>query len=207
MKRKHALLAAAFATLAAGAALAMPGAWQLAQADQPLRRGPQMVQQPQARGPMMNQGMNRGGAGQGMMGQGMMGQGMNRGGSGPGPMMAERIAQIDADGDGRISGAELMDWRETVFAAMDADGDETLTRAEYMAVQLGRGADADRRGPRYEQMQAAKAAEFDAMDQDGDGRISHDQFIDAAAAAFIAADADGDGALSGAEFPMMHAGR
>jgi Ca2+-binding EF-hand superfamily protein len=118
--------------------------------------------------------------------------------------MAMRLQGIDANGDGKLQGGELMAWRESVFDAMDADSDDALSKAEFMAVRMGPGADPDRTGPRFEQMQAMKAAEFDAMDTDRDGRISRDQFIDAAAAAFTAADADGDGALTAAEMPRMH---
>jgi Ca2+-binding EF-hand superfamily protein len=125
-------------------------------------------------------------------------------GQGRGAGMQERIEMLDTDGDGLIQEAELMSWRETVFLTMDADGDDALTREEYMAVQLGRGADPAARGPRYEEMQAAKAAEFDTMDADGDGSVPRDTFIDYAATQFQAADADGDGALAPPEFRAMH---
>jgi Ca2+-binding EF-hand superfamily protein len=209
MKPKHAMIAAIVLSIGAGAALAMQGAgqgmarWNPDPAERGGRSGWHMAQQA---GPgMMRQGMQ---GQQGMRRDGMTGrmQRKTAGGS-VGPMMAERLAQIDTDGDGRIGGGELMEWRETVFSAMDVDGDEVLTRDEYMAVQFGRGADADQRGPRYEMMQQAKAAEFDAMDADGVGRVTRDQFTDMAASAFLQADADGDGALSAAEFPQMHAHR
>lgn len=118
--------------------------------------------------------------------------------------MQERIEMLDADGDGLIQEAELVSWRETVFLTMDADGDDALTREEYMAVQLGRGADPEARGPRYEEMQAAKAAEFDTMDDDGDGSVPRDAFMAHAEAQFNEADANGDGALTAAEFAAMH---
>jgi Ca2+-binding EF-hand superfamily protein len=123
---------------------------------------------------------------------------------GQGARMQERIAMIDTDGDGLIQQAELETWRETVFLTMDADGDGALTREEYMAVQLGRGADPDARGPRYDQMQAAKAAEFDVMDADGDGSVPRDTFIARAVAQFDEADANGDDALTAPEFRAMH---
>lgn len=121
-------------------------------------------------------------------------------------MMLERMEMIDADGDGMIQRAELTDWRETVFDAMDADGDDALGRNEYMAVQLGRGADPENRGPRYVAMQAAKAAEFDAMDAEGDGVVAREAFVAYAGEKFDAADSDGDGALAPAEFQAMHQG-
>ena len=125
-------------------------------------------------------------------------------GRGPGAMAGQRIGMIDQDGDGMVQRAELLDWRESVFYAMDADGDDTLTRAEFMEVRFGRGGDPDARGPRFEEMQAAKAAEFDAMDPDGDGAVDRETFLDHAAARFDAADADGDGALGPGEFRATH---
>lgn len=130
-------------------------------------------------------------------------QGQGQGG-GRGAGMQERIEMIDMDGDGLIQQAELETWRETVFLTMDADGDDALTREEYMAVQLGRGADPDARGPRYDQMQAAKEAEFDVMDADGDGSVPRDVFIAYAVEQFDEADANGDGALTAPEFRAMH---
>lgn len=146
--------------------------------------------------------MQGGGMGQGRGGGPRQGGGMMRGG-----MMGQMGAQfgtIDADGNGAVSGAELMEWRDMVFDAMDADADDALTRDEYMAVQMGQGADPGQRGPRYEEMQAIKAAEFDAMDDDGNGMVTREQFTDAAAAMFLDADTDGDGALTQTEFRSMH---
>jgi Ca2+-binding EF-hand superfamily protein len=131
--------------------------------------------------------------------QGGQGQGQGRGAG-----MQDRIAMLDTDGDGLIQKAELVSWRETVFLTMDADGDDALTREEYMAVQLGRGADPEARGPRYDEMQAAKAAEFDAMDSNGDGSVPRDDFIAFVVTQFQEADANGDGALTAEEFRAMH---
>jgi hypothetical protein len=133
-------------------------------------------------------------------GGGMGGGGMGRAGS---PMM-ERIGMLDADGDGLVQRAELLEFREGVFYAMDADGDEALSREEYMAVQMGRGADPAARGPRFEEMQAQKEAEYDAMGADGDDRVDFDGFMGFAGERFDGADGDGDGALSPMEFRAMH---
>lgn len=114
--------------------------------------------------------------------------------------MRDRIAMIDADEDNRISAQEAAEWRDVVFAAMDADGDEQLTLEEYMDVQLGQGADPDQRGPRYAQKQAEKEAAFVAMDAEGNGAVSREQFLQYGAADFAAADADGDGYVTLSEF-------
>ena len=121
-----------------------------------------------------------------------------QGGGGQG--MADRFEMLDADGDGRLSAAEAAEWRETVFLTMDADGDEQLTREEYMAIQLGQGADPDERGPRYEEKQIEKDAAFTQMDADGDGFVTRKQFLEAGKEDFMNADADGDGYVTMPEF-------
>lgn len=140
------------------------------------------------------------GAGRGGGQSGGMGGGMGR----PGSPFMERVEMIDLDGDGLIQRAELLEFREGVFYAMDADSDEALSRDEYMAVQFGQGADPDVRGPRYDQMQAHKEAEYDAMDADGDDSVPFATFVGYAETMFDGADVDGDGALSPMEFRAMH---
>lgn len=121
-----------------------------------------------------------------------------QGGGGQG--MMDRFQVIDADGDGRMSAAEAAEWRETVFVTMDSDDDGQLTREEYMAIQLGKGADPDQRGPRFEEKQAEKDAAFTEMDADGDGFVTRAQFLEAGAQKFADADADGDGFVTVPEF-------
>lgn len=141
--------------------------------------------------------LNRGGRGMGP------GRGMGQG-QGMGPGAAAMMANVDANGDGKVQGAEFMAWHDGVFDAMDADGNGALDKDEYMAVQMGPGAGQAMQGPMREQMQAAKAAAFDAADTDGDGVLNRTQFTDMAADAFTGADADGDGALTAGEFGGMH---
>lgn len=119
---------------------------------------------------------------------------------GGGRGMADRFEMVDTDGDGRLSAAEAQEWRESVFSAMDADGDGQLTREEFMAVQMGPGADPEQRGPRFEEKQAEKDAAFTEMDQNADGFVTREQFLEAGAGNFAAADADGDGYVTMPEF-------
>ena len=118
-------------------------------------------------------------------GPGMMG-GMRDGG----PMAG--FAQFDADGDGRVTVAEVEASRAARFAALDSDGNGQVSRQEYMdhaAAQAGERA----------------GTMFDRLDADGDGTLSRDA-IEARrgsgpdAARMIARfDADGDGAVTEAE--------
>ena len=123
-----------------------------------------------------------------------------QGGGGQG--MIDRFETLDADGDGRVSAAEAADWRDTVFVTMDSDDDGQLSREEYMTVQLGKGADPEQRGPKYEEKQAEKDAAFTEMDKDGDGFVTREQFLEAGAAEFARSDADGDGYMTMQEFIM-----
>jgi Ca2+-binding EF-hand superfamily protein len=161
----------------------------------------------QMQGGGMRQGQGRR-QGQGIQGQGQgMSQNQRGGPRQRGGVMAQMgapFSMVDADGNGAVTGAELLEWHDTVFDAMDVDGDDALTREEFMAVQMGPGADPSQRGPRYDEMQAAKAAEFDAMDRDGNGMVTRTQFTDATAARFLGADANQDGALTQTEFRAMH---
>lgn len=78
---------------------------------------------------------------------------------------AARFAELDGNGDGKLSAVEiamipvppgpsadrLRDSRQRQYQAMDANGDGLVDRKEYVDVGLGR---------------------FQALDRDGDGRIT-----------------------------------
>jgi hypothetical protein len=68
---------------------------------------------------------------------------IHRGEAGAGPGSKEKIAVVDADGDGRVSAAEHARGSERMFARMDRDADGRLTPAEFDA---GHAA-LQRRGP------------------------------------------------------------
>lgn len=105
---------------------------------------------------------------------------------------AQRLAEVDSDGDGAISDDErqaaLAARREERRAMLDSDGDGLISDDERDAA----------RAERVANMVAAS-------DSDGDGRISRDEAAEArgprrrAFRDFAAADTDGDGYLSEAE--------
>ena len=130
-------------------------------------------------------------SGEGMMrGEGMMqGQGgtMERGPRGDGPMAA--FERFDADGDGRVTAAEVEAFRTARFAEFDADGDGQVSRQEFMDHAAARA------GERAGGM-------FDRLDADGDGILSRDA-LEARRGSWPGGermierfDADGDGAVT-----------
>ncbi|HEY4529973.1 MAG TPA: hypothetical protein VIG97_06565 [Luteimonas sp.] len=73
------------------------------------------------------------------------------------------LERMDADGDGRVSLSEYLDWMGYAFRGMDQDGDGVLASHELPG---GRG------GPiTAEQHRARLAERFGKQDVDGDGTL------------------------------------
>ena len=106
------------------------------------------------------------------------------------------FADLDTDGSGTVSPAELSARAEARFAAADTDGDGTLTPAEMQA------AAAARRAERIARMIARR-------DTDGDGAVSFEEMTAGRdpQRIFDRLDADADGAISEQEFSEMRAHR
>ncbi len=133
----------------------------------------------------------------GMKHHGMM-QGGLMDGMFPGGMMREGFdfATIDADGDGKITRAEIDAHRQSQIAGLDADGDNLISAEEMTAFATARMQD------RIAEMAAARIA---ARDTDSDGKLSAAEMMAPAGPArmFERADADGDGAVSEDEIAAM----
>ncbi len=135
------------------------------------------------------------------------------------PPLGERgtsfIARLDRDGDGRVSAAEF-DGPPQHFATLDENGDGFLDASEAPSGpppsreggSLARGGrrpppeGANRgQGPRAPLTLGELAARFLArLDQDGDGRVSAQEF-DGPPAHFAILDKNGDGFLDSSEAP------
>lgn len=123
---------------------------------------------------------------------------MDRGAMG---MMTDRpgFAELDADGDGRITAEDFEARRAERFAAFDTNGDGQVSRTEFEAEASARAA--ERAG-----------AIFERLDVDGDGMLSRDviemlsrDVIELGGGAMAPRmidrfDTDGDGAISAEEF-------
>jgi len=98
------------------------------------------------------------------------------------------FSEIDTDGNGAITQAELQARAQMRFNTVDADGDGLVT-AEEMSAQARDGV-----SRRVERM-------ISRRDANDDGALSFDEMIgDSAGKGFARMDADGDGSISEEEF-------
>ncbi len=117
-----------------------------------------------------------------------------QGRGGPRGMQIE-FSQLDADGDGLVTQAELEAHRSARFTEIDADGNGEVSLEEFQSHAQARSSE--------------RAAEmFARLDADGDGVLSRD-VLEAqggrrgGGALLERIDSDGDGAISEAEFEAM----
>lgn len=101
--------------------------------------------------------------------------------------------QLDQDGNGEVTQAEMAAQAALRFAAVDGDGDGFLSKEEISA-QAG-----ERAAKRLDRM-------FERRDANADGKLSPEEMApdaDRVAARFEKIDADGSGGISKAEFEEM----
>jgi len=126
----------------------------------------------------------------GMMG-GMMGPG------GPQGMMPD-FATLDADGDGTVTEAEVLAWRQSKVAGLDANGDGLLSTEELVAQEMAQA---------QVRAEARVARQIAAQDLDGDGALSAAELMapPMPMQLFDRVDANDDGAVSAEEFEAAKA--
>lgn len=109
------------------------------------------------------------------------------------------FARADANGDGRLTRAEISAARASQFRRLDRNGDGYVDQAEIdqirRRIEMVRGPAGPNQG-----------LGFDLADANGDGRISRAEFIDATPF-FARADLNGDGAVTRAEIERLRAAR
>jgi len=110
-------------------------------------------------------------------------------------MMAQQrpsFAELDSDGDGSLSTAEIQARADARFAAMDSNGDGVISADENAAAMAQKAAE-------RAEMRFARLLEW--RDADGDGALSQLEMGDnRAERVFSRADANSDGMISAEEY-------
>ena len=133
------------------------------------------------------------------------------GGGGSGGGLPPFLANMDADGDGKIKKDEARGPIETNFDAIDADSDGFVTAAEIAARRAAGGGPSGASGGPPSNASAPPAEEDSlppflvGMDANGDGGIQKDEAQGPIAANFDAIDANSDGTATTAEIAARRA--
>jgi Ca2+-binding EF-hand superfamily protein len=104
---------------------------------------------------------------------------------------ARLFDSFDANGDGRLTQAEIVEVRQSRLEEFDADGDGSLTLEEYQALWL-------------DAMRERMVDRFQAHDDDGDGLVTVEEFSEPFDRMVTRLDQNGDGELTMDEVRRRH---
>ena len=122
------------------------------------------------------------GFGRGDSGGGHHGHGMRGGGRHGGQHFFRMLEKHDANGDGKLTQAEIDETRAARHTEFDKDGDGNLTLAEYEALWL-------------DAMRERMVDRFQKHDADGDGTVTQQEFGRHSANVVMRMDRNDDGVL------------
>lgn len=108
----------------------------------------------------------------------------------------DEMHKIDTDGDGTVSKAEWLAYQEKVFAALDKNKTGTVDEKEFLAPSSEMASFATGGYARGLQTKAL----MHKIDTDGDGTISHDEYIAYQTKVFDMMDKNKSGSLGPQEF-------
>jgi hypothetical protein len=118
------------------------------------------------------------------------------GGYASGLRTMSEMHKIDTDNDGSVSKAEWLAYQEKVFAALDKKKTGMVDEKEFLSPHSGLASFATGGYARGLQTKAM----MHKIDTDGDGTVSHDEFIAYQTKVFDMMDADKSGTVSPQEF-------
>ena len=108
----------------------------------------------------------------------------------------DEMHKIDTDGDGTVSKAEWLAYQEKVWSALDKDKNGTIDEKEFLAPSHDMATFATGGYARGLQTKAM----MHKIDTDGDGSVSHDEFIAYETKVFDMMDKNHTGSLGPQEF-------
>lgn len=123
------------------------------------------------------------------------------------------IENWDLDGDGAVTLAEATERRGDIFLTFDADEDGVISAEEYTLFDEARAHDMEgipqgggHGGQPMKRAEQGLRREFN--DNNGDGQVSHEEFVGNTPAWFAQIDRNGDGTVDSADFgPGMGMGK
>jgi hypothetical protein len=121
----------------------------------------------------------------------------------------DQLRSHDQDRDGRLSRDEFNRWNDDAFGLMDADHSNGLSLQEFLAARLGPGpasGSAKQRQQMQELVQARKTERFRLMDGDGNGVLTHAEYMKFGELNYLDADTNDDGKLTFKEMQQFHRG-
>lgn len=118
----------------------------------------------------------------------------------------KKFAQMDRDGDGKISRTEHSSGAQTMFSEMDTNRDAIVTAAEMDAKKEKKIESGEKPAPASSQSNNAMASreKIKAVDADGDGVLTAQEHAKGSEAMFDKMDTNRDGSLTREEMASGH---